>query len=62
MPGREQPRAGCGKVPYWTRASAVIALWKTGDRRRDTGKEESRLYQCPLCPGRPYHLTSQKKK
>ena len=56
------PAEECRKKPYWTQLDAMIALWRTGRRKRDKGKEEVRYYRCPLCKGHPYHLTSEEKR
>jgi hypothetical protein len=56
----------CRKVRYWKRVDALIALAKvdgyTKAHRKDGAKAgrraEARIYQCDICRGRPWHVTS----
>jgi hypothetical protein len=50
----------CGKIPYGTRAQAVVALGIYRDqlKRRGHGKDFRKLhvYLCPICPDGIFHL------
>jgi hypothetical protein len=50
----------CGKIPYQTRALAVVALGIYRDqlKRRGHGKDFRKLhvYLCPVCPDGVFHL------
>jgi hypothetical protein len=53
-------KTDCGKIPYETRALAVVALGIYRDqlKRRGRGKDFRKLhvYLCPVCPDGIFHL------
>lgn len=51
-------RCGTGKVQYFARADAELAL--VGIDRTDPKRHEQRVYHCPVCDG--WHLTSQDRR
>ena len=49
---------GCGKTPYRDKKEAMATM----HARLSSGNEPAaylRIYECGICPGRKWHLTSQ---
>lgn len=55
---RGRPRGKCGKILYRDEIAAKLALAETLYR----GRGENRIYECNICYGHVWHVTSHEQK